>query len=246
MNRSQWTSESGRHLRQALVTGSYTLAASSVVGAVILVVLDWLGALSTRDDWLPFAEMWSGVAAIFVAGVVGWWALQEFVAGQAQPKLRLAFHPQGREVIQLSPEYTAPTYSVALALYNDGDAVAVWYMLQLTAPFLGFMAQHVSPFDNHPFSISNTHTQFIQAVQPTVGSTDDNWRYAYWEGKEGRLITFMSEGRIAVYPRFPLHLCTINVEATWLRVNGSIEIDYTIASERSSPVSGKLRVDVQA
>lgn len=190
---------------------------------ILLVALIWVCALLLAGvaGW-PIGEVLSlGQLIVEVtlipAAIIGFiMAAEEFGKAQARPELDLrwdtGFEETGNElVLDISPS-GVETLRIRPVLVNEGNAIGVWYLVNFTIP--GDLTPEWSPI------IGDTH----------------HWRAAHH--KHGLLLTFMSNGQIAVYPRYPLILARLEIRLNADQAKRDYQVPYTIVTD-----SGQRRDD---
>lgn len=151
-------------------------------------------------------------------------AFQELQRNLATPKLALYVDLFPGLTDRMSIEPGKQSHPLRLVLKNDGNAVAVWYILNFQIP---------SDLDDSP------------KFQPIVGTGNkDYWKPAYYKDTRDNVYTLRSLGDEAAYPDYPLALCDVHVTPDPHDQPKTYEIPYTIAGSVGR-VEGVIKLRVQ-
>jgi hypothetical protein len=132
----------------ALVFGGVVTLAALAIYLVLLGEWPWqwsitrlltvLNSLDAQGQW-AFGQLYTGFVGVFLAGTLGYFAIQEFASSQEVPRLELKFwFPSGdlkEAIVVYVHRRTGEDARFVVAIHNVGTVIARWYTVQLTIPF---------------------------------------------------------------------------------------------------------------
>jgi len=150
------------------------------------------------------------------------------------PTLELEFDPSTVAIPPNLVELKKTTISMRLT-NNTGEAQR-WYQVELRVPF-PVLPESLAP---------------IGPIRPTgpvrivAGTVESNWRIALDEERGEWLLTFMSNGSVAVYPGPSLILAQLDLPIGDIPSQiGTHDLNYVISIERGGPIRGTLQLTVE-
>jgi hypothetical protein len=221
----------------SILFGTIVTAAAALLYVVLTALflptagLDPVGAVSLK---LAFAQAYTGFAAIFLAGVLGYLAIQEFAEAQQHPQLKLVLQPSDSDTLSfLVDEQKADPVIFTISILNEGAAVGVWYQVELRVPF-----------SLAPEPLADMLATSV--VRPVMGTIEENWRFIPGHGDAPHLLAFISGGKYAAFRDFPLVLCQFTLRPSGAVVSvGLHTLHYVIASDRAAMHRGKLTIRIE-
>jgi hypothetical protein len=181
-----------------------------VIVVLLLLLIAWAVGLRGWGDIFSLGQLLVDAVLLPVVIIGFLMAVEEFRKSQARPDMDLYWEaePNGtvKELVLEAPPRGNANLHFRPVLLNTGNAVGVWYMLNITLP-----------------------DELNIGWQPILGD-EDNWRLA--RTKDGLLLTFMSNGQVAAYPNYGLLLCTLCAECSTEREYvGEYKVPYTIVND---------------
>jgi hypothetical protein len=209
-----------------------------IVSAVIVVclVVAWFVGLKDWGDLFSLGQFLVDVLLLPVAIFGFVLAMEEFRKAQASPSLDLYWETEAskheKEIVLEVPRPVKdmPLRQIVmkrdahLVLVNEGQAVAIWYSLRL----------------NVPLEIAESATHFCELEWRIDVSEQDCWQPD--RSSDELRVVFLSNGRIAAYPDYPLSLGTLVVPVSAAQEPKEYRIPYTIVSDRARPRRGFLAI----
>lgn len=236
------------HLPQAIMFGSLATILSILMYAVLQrwwIIYPNHNSADVLGVQLAFAAAYAEFVAVFLAGSLGFFAVREFAEHQERPTLALTFYVSPG--VQLAKPFLAITTSpgevaeVSIQITNSGPVTAVWYMLELRVPFLKKWIQAEANCAPQPNYGNAVGIVMQKSMNPVVGTFAEHWR-PFWDESKGEPgVTFLSQGSIAAYPKWPLVLSEFNIPFDHIEF-GEFLCAYKIAADRSPIECGSLKL----
>jgi hypothetical protein len=207
---------------------------------------------------LALSQAYTGFVAIFLAGLLGVFALKEFNQAQSKPRLRLSFFDGGtgindRQTVTLSPGHEAMPFQISA--FNAGTSVAIWFQIQLHLSFLPEWALHqYQRKRNHAKRANDTSDAYFNVYEHLLskrkqGEDRVHWHVMWDENEEEEkgivYITFTSKGQFAAFPGSHLWLGNICVPSGHHVRPGTYPCEYVVVADRAGPYTGWLYLTIE-
>jgi hypothetical protein len=143
--------------------------------------------------------------------------------------------------------------TIRMVLLNKGNAIAVWYVVSLRIQF-----DPISSFGENRFKVAHKYPDSTIIISSALTlnrewegaetTEPDQWQMNTAE-KDSIVATFMSNGKLALYPYYPLHFFSLQTDLFPVYKDGSsskaYNIPYTIITDRGQKKQGTLKITFQ-